>query len=66
MISREKREAAFSTQEAADYKGCSIITIKRAYKSGKLPGVNIGRELRFKQADLDALVIPLPGRPKRD
>ncbi|HUX39130.1 MAG TPA: helix-turn-helix domain-containing protein [Rectinemataceae bacterium] len=56
----------FTPQEAADTLGVSIVTIRRAFYSGRLPGVKIGKLLRFRreaiEAFIEACAVPAGGR----
>lgn len=47
--------------EAADYLGFSERSLRRYIAEGRLPAYRLGpRQLRFKRADLDALVTRVP------
>ena len=47
--------------EAAEYLGVTDRTLRRYVASGELPAYRLGtRLLRFRQADLDALLRPVP------
>ena len=52
----------YSPQEAADALGLSIITVRRAFYSGRLQGLKIGKLLRFRreaiESFLDASAVP--------
>ena len=43
-----------TTQEAAQYLKTSPDTIKRLARTGRIPGVKIGRSWRFRRGDIDA------------
>ena len=48
----------FSKAEAANYLNVVDRTIDRFRAEGKLPCVRLGQNLRFRRADLDALIAP--------
>ena len=56
----------FTISEAAEYLRCSVYTIRRYVKSGKLPRLRLGgaRELRFRREDLENLLQPDGGEEK--
>src|SRR4030095_7617994 len=43
-----------TTQEVLDYLHVNLRTVYRLIKAGKIPAVRVGRQWRFKRADLDA------------
>jgi len=43
-----------TTEEVLDYLQVNLRTIYRLIKAGKIPAVRVGRQWRFKRADLDA------------
>ena len=47
--------------EATEYLGVTDRTLRRYVAEGKLPAYRLGKRLlRFRQADLDALLRPVP------
>ncbi len=42
-----------TTQEVAEYLRTSVETIKRMARRGALPGAKLGRNWRFRKADID-------------
>lgn len=55
MISNNTREleAFLTTEEVLSYLKITPRTIYRLIRSGELPAVRIGRQWRFRRADLD-------------
>lgn len=51
-----------SLEEAAEYLSCSTLTVRRRIADGSLPGYRMGasRTIRVDQADVDALMRPIP------
>lgn len=48
-----------TTREVADTLRVSTATVLRRYDTGDLPGVKLGpRTIRFRKADVDALLAP--------
>lgn len=45
-----------NSREIADFFRVSVRTVLAWHRQGKLPAVRIGRELRFRQSDVDALI----------
>jgi two-component system cell cycle response regulator CpdR len=43
-----------TTEEVLDYLHVNLRTVYRLIKAGKIPAVRVGRQWRFKRADLDA------------
>lgn len=43
-----------TTEEVLDYLQVNLRTVYRMIKAGRLPAVRVGRQWRFKRADLDA------------
>jgi two-component system, cell cycle response regulator CpdR len=43
-----------TTEEVLDYLQVNLRTVYRLIKAGKIPAVRVGRQWRFKRADLDA------------
>lgn len=59
----------YTTKQAAEYIGRSIVTIKRAVENGHLKGEKLNDRMRvFTKAELDAYkAIPRKvGRPRKD
>ena len=47
--------------EATEYLGVTDRTLRRYVSEGRLPAYRLGKRLlRFKQADLDAMLRPVP------
>jgi excisionase family DNA binding protein len=47
-------ETFLTTEEVLDYLHVNLRTVYRLIKAGKIPAVRVGRQWRFKRADLDA------------
>ena len=47
-------ETFLTTDEVLDYLQVNLRTVYRLIKAGKLPAVRVGRQWRFRRADLDA------------
>ncbi len=47
-------ETFLTTEEVLDYLQVNLRTVYRLIKAGKIPAVRVGRQWRFKRADLDA------------
>ncbi len=45
-----------TVEEVAEYLRVSIYTVREMIKSGKLPGVKLGKSYRIKRADVEKLV----------
>jgi excisionase family DNA binding protein len=45
-----------TVEEVAEYLRVSIYTVREMIKSGKLPGVKLGKSYRIKRADVERLV----------
>lgn len=54
-----RRAEYLSPAEVAEVLGVSVNTIKRRIYDGDLPAYRLGRQLRVKRADLDALLVPV-------
>ena len=52
----EDLQAFLTTEEVLGYLKTTPRTIYRLIRSGELPAVRIGRQWRFRRADLDAWV----------
>ena len=52
----EANRLLYSPQEAADTLGVSIVTIRRAFYAGRLPGIKIGKLLRFRHEAIEAFI----------
>ena len=50
------RRRLLSTEQAADYLGVSVRTVKHLMSSGQIPYVKIGRATRLDQGDLDDFI----------
>ncbi len=46
-----------SSEKAAEVLGLSILTIRNAYRTGRLPGIKIGRTLYFKLHEVKAAFV---------
>ena len=53
-----KRKRWLTTAEAAEYLRCSVVTLYRLRKAGKLRGHRLGKDVRYRGEDLDALPEP--------
>src|SRR6187431_720905 len=49
-----KNDTFLTTEEVLDYLQVNLRTVYRLIKAGKIPAVRVGRQWRFKRADLDA------------
>jgi excisionase family DNA binding protein len=47
-------DAFLTTEEVLEYLQVNLRTVYRLIKAGKIPAVRVGRQWRFKRADLDA------------
>src|SRR5512139_3744885 len=47
-------EAFLTTDEVLEYLQVNLRTVYRLIKAGKLPAVRVGRQWRFRRADIDA------------
>lgn len=47
-------ESFLTTEEVLEYLNVNLRTIYRLIKAGKIPAVRVGRQWRFKRADIDA------------
>lgn len=46
-----------SPQQAAEFLGVSLVTVRRWFYAGRLPAVRLGvKLLKFKRADLEAFI----------
>lgn len=58
-----------TTTEVIEYLQVNLRTVYRLLKAGKLPGVRVGRQWRFRKSDVDAWLesqrssSPVPGSP---
>jgi len=50
-------QEVLTLQEAAEFLRCSADTVKRHALAGSLPASKIGRQWRFRRADLDAWLV---------
>lgn len=48
--------SCLTTEEVLDYLNVTPRTIYRLIRTGELPAIRIGRQWRFRRADLDAFV----------
>ncbi len=53
-----------TTEEVLDYLQVNLRTVYRLIKAGKIPAVRVGRQWRFKRADLDAWLESQGTRPR--
>ena len=51
----------YTTAEAAAYMKCTEDWLRRAAKSGKIEHFLVGRDMRFRKADLDAYRVTTAG-----
>ena len=60
VMEQEPKEL-LSVQEAADFLGLSVSTIRRYIRDGRLPAYRVAGErlLRIKRSDLEALLDPI-------
>ena len=54
-----------TTEEVLDYLQVNLRTVYRLIKAGKIPAVRVGRQWRFKRADLDAWLESQRSRKSR-
>ena len=54
-----------TTEEVLDYLHVNLRTVYRLIKAGKIPAVRVGRQWRFKRADLDAWIDGQRSRKSR-
>ena len=50
-------------KESQDYLKISLSTLERLIKSGTLPAVKIGRQVRIKRSDLERYATQTPIKP---
>jgi excisionase family DNA binding protein len=55
-----------TTEEVLDYLQVNLRTIYRLIKAGKLPAVRVGRQWRFRRADIDAWLVTNRSAAKAD
>ena len=55
-LSASQGLSLMTSEQVADLMGVSITTVRRWERSGTLPGVRIGRLIRFRAADVEALI----------
>jgi excisionase family DNA binding protein len=53
---RRPEAAAFDTRTAATYLSVSPRTLARMRKDGRLTAVRVGKQVRFRREDLDAIL----------
>ena len=53
LVNEQREKTLFSTEEAAEYLGVHLNTVKYHHKAGRLPSELIGNSRVFKKADLD-------------
>lgn len=49
-----KDESILTTEEVLEYLQINLRTVYRLIKAGKIPAIRVGRQWRFRKADLDA------------
>lgn len=54
-----------TTDQVLEYLNVNLKTVYRLLKAGKLPGVRVGRQWRFKKRDLDAFLTASHDRPRQ-
>ncbi len=54
-----------STRQVSALLQLSVDTVRDLVRAGKLPGVKIGRQLRYRPEDIDLLAGRDPGRPDK-
>lgn len=62
-------EKMYNQNQAAEYTGKGIMTIRRAIESGKLVGVEVSPRIRvFTKTELDTWVktVGTKGRPRKE
>jgi excisionase family DNA binding protein len=59
-------ETFLTTEEVLDYLHVNLRTVYRLIKAGKIPAVRVGRQWRFKRADLDAWLDGQRSRKSRN
>jgi excisionase family DNA binding protein len=42
-----------TVHDAAEYLNCAPVTVQRLVRRGDLPGLRLGRQLRFRRKDID-------------
>ena len=65
-IKGQTRKELFSVQEAAEFLGLSVSTVRRYIRDGRLPAYRVAGErlLRIRRDDLEALLRPVFGEGK--
>ena len=59
-------ESFLTTEEVLEYLQVNLRTVYRLIKAGKIPAVRVGRQWRFKRADLDAWLDGQRSRKSRN
>lgn len=60
---RVLRTPDLSTADVAHELSCSLKTVLRLAKTGKLPGYKVGRDWRFRRSAVDAFRRPIDPSP---
>jgi len=55
-----------SIKEAAEYLGISVFSLRKLAREKRLPAGKVGRQWRFRQADLDEFLRKQYGQEIRD
>lgn len=55
-----------SIKEAAEYLGISVFSLRKLAREKRLPAGKVGRQWRFRQADLDDFLRKQYGQEIRD
>jgi len=50
-------ESFLTTDEVLEYLQVNLRTVYRLIKAGKIPGVRVGRQWRFRRSDIDAWLV---------
>ncbi len=53
----QRRHPIMNLQEVADYLKVSVTTVYRMAQKGRIPGIKVGRQWRFQQADIYNLFV---------
>ena len=51
------KERLMTIQEVAEYLQCSVSTLRRWVRRGKVPHYRMGKMVRFRRSELDAWLI---------
>ena len=59
-MTTDRASPLLSTVEVAAHLNCSVRSVRRLVRAGRLPALRLQRRLRFESAALDALRVTTP------